>query len=109
MNKIVGIDLGTTNSLVAVVEDGRPRVLERDGQRLIPSVVGRADSGEIIVGQEALNQYVLAPERTVRSIKRRMGTTEQIKLGDTTYSPEEISAFILRHLKQMAEDILGEG
>ncbi len=108
MNKIVGIDLGTTNSLVAVVEDGRPRVLERDGQRLIPSVVGRADSGEIIVGQEALNQYVLAPERTVRSIKRRMGTTEQIKLGDTTYSPEEISAFILRHLKQMAEDILGE-
>ncbi|MDQ3258211.1 MAG: Hsp70 family protein [Acidobacteriota bacterium] len=108
MNKIVGIDLGTTNSLVAVVEDGRPRVLERDGQRLIPSVVGRADNGEIIVGQEALNQYVLAPEQTVRSIKRRMGTTEQIKLGDTAYSPEEISAFILRYLKQMAEDVLGE-
>ncbi|MBA3440111.1 MAG: Hsp70 family protein [Pyrinomonadaceae bacterium] len=108
MNRIVGIDLGTTNSLIAVVENKRPRVLERGGQRLIPSVVGRTDDNRIIVGQEALNQYVLAPERTVRSIKRKMGTTEPVKLGDGSHSPEEISAFILRHLKQMAEEILGE-
>lgn len=108
MSRIVGIDLGTTNSLVAVVENGRPHVLERGGERLIPSVVGRADNGEIIVGQEALNQYVLAPERTVRSIKRKMGTIEPVKLGDTSHTPEEISAFVLLHLKQMAEEVLGE-
>ena len=108
MSRTVGIDLGTTNSLVAVVEDGRPRVLARGDERLVPSVVGLSDDGRIIVGQAALNQYVLAPERTVRSIKRKMGTTEQVTLGERAYSPEEISAFILRYLKGMAEEVLGD-
>ncbi|MDQ3684835.1 MAG: Hsp70 family protein [Acidobacteriota bacterium] len=108
MSRIVGIDLGTTNSLIAVVENGRPRVLARGDERLIPSVVGLSDDARVVVGQAALNQYVLAPERTVRSIKRRMGTDDQITMGDRAYAPEEISAFILRHLKQMAEEVLGE-
>jgi molecular chaperone DnaK len=108
MSRTVGIDLGTTNSLVAVVEEGRPRVLARGDERLVPSVVGLSDDGRMIVGQIALNQFVLAPERTVRSIKRKMGSDERVKLGDREYSPEEISAFILRHLKTMAEEVLGE-
>jgi molecular chaperone DnaK len=108
MSRTVGIDLGTTNSLVAVVESGTPNVLSRGDECLVPSVVGLSDEGEIIVGQLALNQYVLAPERTVRSIKRKMGTDERVKLGDREYSPEEISAFTLRHLKSMAEEVLGE-
>ena len=95
MSKTVGIDLGTTNSLVAILENGVPRILERNGERLIPSVVGLSDDGEIMVGQAALNQYVLAPERTIRSIKRKMGSTEKVQLGDKSYLPEEISAFIL--------------
>ena len=108
MGKTVGIDLGTTNSLVAVVENGRPRVLARGDERLVPSVVGLSDDGRVIVGQAALNQYVLAPDRTIRSIKRKMGTDERVRLGDREYTPEEISAFILRHLKSMAEEVLGE-
>jgi molecular chaperone DnaK len=108
MSRTVGIDLGTTNSLVAVVDKGRPAVLARGDERLVPSVVGLSDDGRIIVGQTALNQFVLAPERTVRSIKRKMGTDERTMLGDREYMPEEISAFILRHLKTMAEEILGD-
>ena len=108
MSKAVGIDLGTTNSLVAIVENGRPHVIARGDERLVPSVVGLADDGRVIVGQAALNQFVLAPERTVRSIKRKMGTDERVKLGDQEYKPEEISAFILRYLKTMAEEVLGE-
>ena len=108
MSKTVGIDLGTTNSLVAVVENGRPYVLARGEERLVPSVVGLADDGSIIVGQAALNQYVLAPERTIRSIKRKMGSDETVKLGDRDYSPAEISAFILGHLKALAEEVLGD-
>ena len=108
MSKTVGIDLGTTNSLVAIVEEGRPRVLARSEERLVPSVVGLSDEGRIIVGQAALNQYVMAPERTVRSVKRRMGASDQIELGDRSYLPEEISAFILRYLKQMAEEALAD-
>ena len=108
MSKTVGIDLGTTNSLVAIVENGRPYVLARGEERLVPSVVGLADDGSIIVGQAALNQYVLAPERTIRSIKRKMGSDEPVKLGDRDYAPAEISAFILRHLKALAEEVLGD-
>src|SRR5216684_3744913 len=108
MSRAVGIDLGTTNSLVAVVEAGRPRVLARGEERLVPSVVGLSEDGQIIVGQAALNQYILAPERTVRSIKRKMGTTDRVPLGDRAYLPEEISAFILRYLKQMAEEVLND-
>ncbi|MBI3653232.1 MAG: Hsp70 family protein [Acidobacteria bacterium] len=105
---MVGIDLGTTNSLVAIVENGSPRVLGRGDERLVPSVVGLADDGKIIVGQAALNQYVLAPERTVKSIKRKMGSADTVQLGDRAYLPEEISAFILRYLKHLAEEVLND-
>lgn len=108
MSRTVGIDLGTTNSLVAVVENGLPRILARGEERLVPSVVGLSDEGQMLVGRPALNQYVLAPERTVRSVKRKMGTAERIPMGDRSYLPEEISAFILRYLKQVAEESLGE-
>ncbi len=108
MSKTVGIDLGTTNSLVAIVENGRPRVLARGDERLVPSVVGLSEDGRIIVGQAALNQFVLAPERTIRSIKRKMGSSERVALGDREYLPEEISAFTLQHLKTLAEEALGD-
>ncbi|MHB1590334.1 MAG: Hsp70 family protein [Sulfuricella sp.] len=108
MNEIiVGIDLGTTNSEVAVVRDGRVEVIPvSDGVRILPSVVGIADDGALLVGEPARNQYVLRPERTVRSIKRRMGEYTRVSMGDKDYSPQEISAMILRRLKKIAEDYL---
>ena len=105
--QIVGIDLGTTFSLVAAVVDGRPKVLAFKGQKLLPSVVGLGPANELLVGTPARNQYVVAPERTVRSIKRKMGSSERVRLGDRAYSPPEISAFILRELKRRAESVLG--
>jgi len=106
---IVGIDLGTTNSEVAIIENGRPVVMsDKDGRQIIPSVVGISPSGEILVGIEAKNQYIVAPERTVRSIKRKMGTKERVKMAGQRHSPQEISAFILRKLKEIAERKLGK-
>ncbi len=105
---IIGIDLGTTNSEVAVIRDGRPAVLPgEDGDPILPSVVGLDPQGNLLVGKAARNQYVLAPERTVRSIKRKMGQEVTVKLGDQTFTPQEISAIILRTLKQRAEAALG--
>jgi len=108
MSKIVGIDLGTTNSEVAVVIDGKPQLITDGSQRLIPSVVGLSPEGELLVGQTAKNQYILHPDRTMKSIKRKMGTDFRARLGDKEYSPQEISAFILKKLKTMAENFLGE-
>ncbi len=105
---IIGIDLGTTNSEVAVIRDGRPHIIEVDGARLLPSVVGLADDGALLVGGSARNQAALHPERTVRSIKRRMGEDVKVEMGDRGYRPQEVSALILRHLKQAAERELGE-
>lgn len=106
---IVGIDLGTTNSEVAVVRDGRVEVISvSDGVRILPSMVGLADDGSLLVGMAARNQYLLRPENTIRSIKRRMGEAMQVKLGDKDYKPQEISAMILRRLKQVAEAHLGQ-
>jgi len=105
---IIGIDLGTTNSELAIITDGRPEVIEVDGARILPSVVGLADDGSLLVGQAARNQYPLYPERTVRSIKRRMGEDEKVAMGDQAYTPQEISALILRRLKQAAEAHLGQ-
>ena len=105
---IIGIDLGTTNSEVAVVEDGRTRVIEVDGAKLLPSVVGLADDGALLVGQAARNQYALYPERTIRSIKRRMGEDTKVEMGSQAYTPQEISALILKRLKQAAEQDLGQ-
>jgi molecular chaperone DnaK len=105
---VIGIDLGTTNSVVAVLKDGIPVVLKVDGQKTMPSCVGISAEGDIIVGQAARNQIAIAPERTVSSIKRKMGETVEIKLGKISYRPEEISALILKKLKQAAEEALGE-
>jgi molecular chaperone DnaK len=108
MGRVVGIDLGTTFSLVATVEGGRPRIVEDQGERLIPSIVGFSPKGDLLVGSPARNQYVADPEKTVRSIKRKMGSDETVSLGSKKYTPQEISALILRKLKQMAERDLGE-
>ncbi len=108
MSKIVGIDLGTTNSGVAVVDDGTPRMLPNGDERIIPSVVGYSSSGEWLVGTPARNQYIYNPENTVRSVKRLMGTEHRFTLGGREFSPQEISAFILRELKEIAERHLDE-
>jgi molecular chaperone DnaK len=105
--KAVGIDLGTTNSEVAIVENGQVRVLAgEDGDLMLPSIVGFSDTGKLLVGREALRQYAAAPERTVKSIKRWMGTDHKTTLGDKEYLPHEVSAIILRTLKQRAEKAL---
>jgi molecular chaperone DnaK len=105
---IIGIDLGTTNSEVAVIDGKTPRIIEVDGSRILPSVVGKAEDGSLLVGQAARNQYVLYPERTIRSVKRRMGEDVRLPMGDESYTPQEISALILRRLKKAAEDDLGQ-
>ena len=109
MGKIIGIDLGTTNSCVAVLEGGDPVVIPNsEGSRTTPSVVGFSKDGERLVGQVAKRQAVANPERTVISIKRDMGSDRKIKIDDKTYSPQEISAMILTKLKQDAEAYIGE-
>ncbi|MGQ9705037.1 MAG: molecular chaperone DnaK, partial [Actinomycetota bacterium] len=109
MAKAVGIDLGTTNSVVAILEGGEPTVIPNsEGGRTTPSVVAISKTGEWLVGQVAKRQAVTNPENTVVSIKRKMGTTEKVRLGDKEYTPQEISAKILQKLKADAEDYLGE-
>jgi len=107
METILGIDLGTTNSAVAVLQDGKVNVLREEGEAILPSVVGLDSQGRMLVGAAARNQWVLAPERTVRSIKRRMGEESTVRLGDQQYSPQEISAIIVRSLKDRAERHFG--
>jgi molecular chaperone DnaK len=107
MATVVGIDLGTTNSLVAALDVGQPWVIpDEAGELLLPSVVGTNGQGQLLVGQAALRQFAAAPERTVRSIKRQMGSDSRIRLGEKQLSPQEISALILRSLKQRAEAAL---
>ena len=105
---IVGIDLGTTFSAVAAVQDGVPQILQQGEERIMPSIVSLTPEGGLLIGTAARNQYTLYPERTVRSVKRRMGTDERVSLGDRDYTPPEISALILRELKRRAEAKLGE-
>src|ERR1019366_454380 len=106
--EIVGIDLGTTNWEIALYWNGRPEVLaDERGRIILPSVVGVSETGELLVGEEARNQYVLSPERTIRSIKRRMGSNDKVLLGGREHTPQEISAIILRRLKEIAERRLG--
>ena len=101
---VIGIDLGTTNSEVAALIDGQPRVIpDEQGRKILPSVVGIDEQGQILVGEPALNQWLLYPERTVRSIKRKMGSDEKVCLGDREMTPQEISAVLLKTLKQRAE------
>ena len=104
---VIGIDLGTTNSEVAILQDGIPEVVLEDGDARLPSCVGVDESGTVIVGRQARNQWAIAPERTVLSIKRLMGSDERVSMGSEQYSPQEISAFILKALKARAERALG--
>lgn len=109
MAKVIGIDLGTTNSCVAVMEGGEPVVIPNpEGNRTTPSVVGFAKSGERLVGQVAKRQAITNPDRTVISIKREMGTNHKVNIDGKEYTPQEISAMILSKLKQDAESYLGE-
>ncbi len=109
MAKAIGIDLGTTNSCVAVLEGGEPTVITNaEGGRTTPSIVAFSKTGEMLVGQLAKNQAVVNPDRTIRSIKRKMGTKDKFKIGDKNYTPEQISAFILQKMRQSAEQYLGE-
>jgi molecular chaperone DnaK len=109
MSKIIGIDLGTTNSCVAVFEGGERVIIPNaEGGRTTPSVVAFGKNGERMVGQVAKRQLVTNPERTISSIKRSMGTDYRVKIDGKTYTPQEISAFILMKLKKDAEDYLGE-
>src|SRR5436309_5037725 len=108
MELIVGIDLGTTNSEVAYVRDGQPHVCTEDGDPILPSFVGLSEDGRLLVGKAARNQWVLAPERTIKSIKRKMGQDEKVQLGDQEYRPQEISAMILRKLRDRASQELGQ-
>ncbi len=104
---IIGIDLGTTNSEVAVVQDGQLTVIKDQGSALLPSFVGLSDNNEILVGETAKNQYAAYPERTIKSIKRSMGEDVQVVMGEQSYTPQEISAVILKRLKAIAEQHLG--
>ncbi|SEH06173.1 Hsp70 family protein [Candidatus Venteria ishoeyi] len=103
---IIGIDLGTTNSEVAVVENGKVTIIEDQGDKMLPSFVGISDNNELLVGESAKNQYILYPERSIKSIKRKMGEDSKINMAGQDYSPQEISAIILKRLKAIAEAYL---
>ena len=109
MGKIIGIDLGTTNSCVAVMEGGQPVVIvNSDGARTTPSVVGFAKNGERLIGDSAKRQAITNTDRTISSIKRHMGENYKVAIDDKNYSPQEISAMVLQKLKADAESYLGE-
>src|SRR5439155_9510722 len=110
MPKAVGIDLGTTNSVVSVLEAGEPNVIPNaEGARTTPSVVGFAKNGEVLVGEVAKRQAITNPDRTIRSVKRHMGNlTWGVDIDGKKYTPQEISARILMKLKRDAESYLGE-
>ena len=109
MARAVGIDLGTTNSVVSVLEGGEPRVIENaEGSRTTPSIVAFAKNGEVLVGEVAKRQAVTNPDRTIRSVKREMGTAWTVDIDGKKYTPQEISARVLMKLKRDAEAYLGE-
>ena len=109
MGKIIGIDLGTTNSCVAVMEGGKPTVIANaEGERTTPSIVAFTKTGERLIGEPAKRQAVTNADRTIRSIKREMGTDYKVDIEGKKYSPQEISAMILQKLKGDAENYLGE-
>ncbi|MBA3471222.1 MAG: Hsp70 family protein [Herpetosiphonaceae bacterium] len=105
---IIGIDLGTTFSAIAMVRDGLPVLIAHADERIMPSVVGLTAQGALVVGTPARNQYVFAPEQTIRSIKRQMGQETRVALGEQTYTPADISALILRELKRRIEAHVGQ-
>ena len=109
MSRTIGIDLGTTNSCVSVVENGRPVIIPNDkGERTTPSVVAFTADGERLVGAPAVRQTAVNAKRTIASIKRKMGTDQKINIDGKNWTPQEISAMILRKLRTDAESYLGE-
>ncbi|MBS1194643.1 MAG: chaperone protein DnaK, partial [Methanomicrobia archaeon] len=107
--KVLGIDLGTTNSCMALMEAGRPVVIPNaEGGRITPSIVAFSKEGERVVGSVAKRQAITNPQRTIMSIKRKMGTSETISIDDRKFTPQEISAMILQKMKVDAEAHLGE-
>ena len=109
MARAVGIDLGTTNSVVAVLEGGEPTVIANaEGSRTTPSVVAFAKNAEVLVGEVAKRQAVTNVDRTIRSVKRQMGTDWTVTIDGKKFTPQQISAFILQKLKRDAEAYLGE-
>ena len=109
MARAVGIDLGTTNSVVAVLEGGEPTVIANaEGARTTPSVVAFTKSGEVLVGEVAKRQAVTNVDRTIRSVKRHMGEDWKVDIDDKSFTPQQISAFVLQKLKRDAEAYLGE-
>ena len=109
MARAVGIDLGTTNSVVSVLEGGEPAVIANaEGARTTPSIVAFAKNGEVLVGEVAKRQAVTNVERTIRSVKRHMGTDWTTEIDGKTFTPQQISAFVLQKLKRDAEAYLGE-
>src|SRR3989442_4827075 len=112
MAKIIGIDLGTTNSEAAYMEGGAPKIIPSAegstyGGKMFPSVIAFTKDGQILVGEPAKRQAVLNPERTVMQIKRKMGADYKVTIADKSYTPQEISAMILRKIKTDAEAFLG--
>src|SRR5215468_6648622 len=105
---VIGIDLGTTNSEVAAFVDGRVRVLGPAAGKMLPSCIGISPSGELLVGEAALNQQRIYPERTVRSIKRKMGSSETVMMAGKGFTPQEISALILKELAGWARHEIGQ-
>ncbi|MEE8457697.1 MAG: Hsp70 family protein, partial [Acidimicrobiia bacterium] len=109
MARAVGIDLGTTNSVLSVLEGGEPKVVANaEGNRTTPSVVAFAKNGEVLVGEQAKRQAITNPERTIRSVKRHMGSDWSIDVDSKSFTAQEISARILQKLKADAEAYLGE-
>jgi molecular chaperone DnaK len=108
MSKVIGIDLGTTNSVVSYMEGGQPVIIpNEEGSRLTPSVVAFTKDGQRLVGLLAKRQAVTNPERTLLSVKRHMGTDYKADIDDKSYTPQEISAMIIQKLKQDAESYIG--
>ena len=109
MNKVIGIDFGTTNSVVSVIENGKPVIIPNaEGNRITPSVVAFTKDGQCLVGQPAKRQAVSNPDKTISSIKQLIGKSYKISIDDNDYTPQEISALILQKLKADAENYLGE-
>ena len=105
---IIGIDLGTTNSVVAGIVKGRPQILCDSDESVLPSIVGLDASGSLVTGVVARNQLAAFPERTIASIKRQMGSNESVSMAGQTFTPQEISAILLRRLADCASHALGE-
>jgi len=109
LNKVVGIDFGTTYSAIAFMAGERPEIIpNRRGRRVTPSIVAFSKNGEILVGEPAKNQAILNPERTISSIKRYMGTNYKVEIDGKEFRPQDIAALIIRKLKEDAEEFLGE-